>query len=115
MTRPASPQTQITRPARTPPAVFSIPPAPTPALARTARTKALDTQGVVQSYKAALEWYQMAADQGHADAQFNLGVMYDQGQGVVRSYKAALVWYRKAADQGEAEAQFKLGNMSEQG
>ena len=52
-----------------------------------------------------------AAKQGHAEAQFNLGAMYDQGQGVPQSYKEAAVWLRKAADQGHAEAQYNLGIM----
>ena len=53
-------------------------------------------------------WYRKAADQGYADAQFNLGKMYEHGQGVPQSAKAAAVWYRKAADQGDAEAQLQL-------
>ena len=59
--------------------------------------------------------FRKAADQGHAQAQCNLGSMYKQGQGVPQSYKAALVWYRKAADQGHADAQFNLGLMYDQG
>ena len=56
-----------------------------------------------------------AAEQGHAEAQFNLGAMYDEGQGVPQSYKEAAVWYRMAADQGHADAQFDLGAMYAQG
>ena len=50
-----------------------------------------------------------AAEQGHASAQNNLGVMYDRGAGVPQDNKAALDWYRKAAEQGNAEAQTNLG------
>src|SRR5262249_7128630 len=39
-------------------------------------------QGVTQDYAKAFEWYRKAADQGNADAQDMLGVMYDNGQGV---------------------------------
>ena len=28
-------------------------------------------------------WYRMAAEQSHADAQYNLGVMYANGRGVL--------------------------------
>ena len=51
------------------------------------------------------------ADQGHVDAQFNLGIMYSIGKGVVQDYKQALFWYRKAADQGLSSAQCNLGVM----
>ena len=30
----------------------------------------------------AAKWYRLAAEQDHAGAQFNLGVMYHEGQGV---------------------------------
>ena len=56
-------------------------------------------------------WYRKAADQGNAQAQFNLGIMYHGGQGVAQDFKAAMVWYRKAADQGHAKAQCALGIM----
>ena len=49
------------------------------------------------------------ASQGNADAQFNLGVMYDFGQGVPQDYAQAVKWYRLAADQGDAKAQYNLG------
>ena len=52
-----------------------------------------------------------AADQGHGQAQFNLGVMYENGQGVGQSDATAVKWYIKAAEQGLKEAQFNLGNM----
>ena len=56
-----------------------------------------------------------AADQGNADAQFNLGVMYAEGRGVPRDDAEAARWYRCAADQGEAAAQFNLGLMYAKG
>ncbi len=51
------------------------------------------------------------AEQGDADAQNNLGAMYEVGQGVLRSYVEALKWYRRAAQQGDAYAQYRLGFM----
>ena len=62
-------------------------------------------------YATALEKWIPLADQGHAPAQFNLGVMYASGQGVPQDYAAAINWYRKAADQGHAKAQSNLGIM----
>ena len=51
----------------------------------------------------------MAADQGHAGAQNNLGCNYYYGQGVEQSYEEAAKWYRLAADQEYAPAQCNLG------
>jgi|TARA_B110000967_G_scaffold6241_1_gene6254 TPR repeat protein len=56
-----------------------------------------------------------AAKQGDADAQFNLGIMYDIGEGVPENNAEAVKWYRKAADQGHAKAQFNLGLMYNNG
>jgi hypothetical protein len=72
-------------------------------------------QGVNQDYKEAWFWYLTAAMQGHASAQFNLGVMYDNGQGVSQDYKEAVNWYRKAAEQGNSGAQNNLGVMYKHG
>jgi uncharacterized protein len=55
------------------------------------------------------------AEQGDAQAQYNLGVMYSKGQGVLQDDKEAVKWYRKAAEQGNAEAQFNLGLLYEKG
>ncbi|HGJ9472111.1 TPA: tetratricopeptide repeat protein [Neisseria gonorrhoeae] len=52
-----------------------------------------------------------AAEQGNAAAQFNLGVMYENGQGVRQDYVQAVQWYRKASEQGDAKAQYNLGLM----
>lgn len=51
------------------------------------------------------------AEQGHAKAQFVLGLMYHIGQGVRQDYAEAFRWYRKAAEQGNIKAQFNLGAM----
>jgi len=52
---------------------------------------------------------------GFANAQYNLGVMYDNGRGVPQDDQQALYWYRKAAEQGVAEAQYNLGFMYKNG
>ena len=56
-----------------------------------------------------IETLRKAAEQGNADAQYNLGVMYDEGTGgVPKDHAEALKWFRKAAEQGHAQAQFDL-------
>ena len=62
-------------------------------------------------YAAALAGFRILAAQGDAPAQFNLGLMYDNGQGVPQDYTEAAKWYRRAAAQGDAPAQFNLGVM----
>ena len=59
----------------------------------------------------AAKWYRLAAEQGHAIAQNNLGSMYAYGRGVPQDDAKAVRWYRQAAAQGEAEAQYNLGLM----
>ena len=68
-----------------------------------------------QDYAETVKWYRLAADQGYADAQNNLGSMYLKGQGVPQSYAEAIKWYRLSADQSTAGAQFNLGAMYEKG
>lgn len=63
----------------------------------------------------AFQKFHEAAEQGHADSQFNLALMYEQGIGVGKDEKEAVVWYGKSAAQGNAAAQFNLGVMYENG
>ena len=57
-----------------------------------------------------------AADQGHASAQNNLGIMYQEGRGgLPRSDVWAMEWYLKAADQKHAAAQSNLSHMYAEG
>ena len=48
------------------------------------------------------------ADKGIAEAQINLGMMFESGQGVPQDFNEAIRWYRLAADQGLIKAQKKL-------
>ena len=66
-------------------------------------------------YATALREIQPLAEQGDAVAQYNLGLMYDEGQGVPQDYEAAAQWYRRAAEQGYAAAQSNLGVMYAKG
>ncbi|WP_443636326.1 tetratricopeptide repeat protein [Candidatus Njordibacter sp. Uisw_058] len=66
-------------------------------------------------FKTALAEWTPLAEQGDIDAQYNLGVMYDNGDGVPENDKTAVKWYTKAAEQGHASAQFNLGSMYQNG
>jgi TPR repeat protein len=62
-----------------------------------------------EDYAEAMRWYRKAADQGNADAQNNIGWIYEHGRGVPQDFAKAMRWYRKAADQGNADAQNNIG------
>ena len=62
-----------------------------------------------KDYKEAVRLYRLSAKQGDADAQYNLGWMYDNGQGVPQDYKEAVRLYRLSAKQGDVDAQYNLG------
>jgi TPR repeat protein/CHAT domain-containing protein len=49
------------------------------------------------------------AERGDAEAQFNLGLMYQKGEGVAQNDVEAAKWFRKAAEQGHAAASGSLG------
>jgi hypothetical protein len=57
--------------------------------------------------------FRRAADQGHADAQWSLGLWYENGG--TRNYAEAAKWYRKAAEQGHVGAQHNLGALYDHG
>ena len=64
-----------------------------------------------KDYKTAYQLWLPIAEQGDAEAQYNLGVMYDDGTGVLQDYKEAVKWYLLSAEQGDASAQVNLGFM----
>jgi uncharacterized protein len=66
-------------------------------------------------YVAALREWKPLAEQGHAGAQNNLGVIYEHGHSVAQDRAAAARLFRLAAEQGYARAQSNLGVMYEQG
>ena len=63
-------------------------------------------------YASALQGWRPLAEGGDANAQFGVGVIYDEGgDGVAQDFALAAAWYSKAARQGLAEAQFNLGHL----
>lgn len=56
-----------------------------------------------------LKWYE-AANEGYADAQFQIGRCYATGEGVPKNKNKAFEWYMKAAEQGMPEAQLYVGS-----
>jgi len=62
-------------------------------------------------YATAQRFWAPLADQGNAEAENGLGVMYAAGLGVPQDYATAVMWYRKAADQEYPSGQSNLGVM----
>ena len=64
---------------------------------------------VVSAFAESVADYRKAAEQGDADAQYNLGLFYANGDGVSKDFAEAVKWWRKSAEQGNVEAQYRLG------
>ena len=60
-------------------------------------------------FASAMAQFKPLAVQGDPRAQFNVGLMYEDGRGVVQNYREALQWYKIAAQQGNARAQNNIG------
>ena len=59
---------------------------------------------MVQDDKEAVKWWRKAADQGHADAQYILGLCYACGRNVVQDFGEAYFWLLIAAANGDEKA-----------
>jgi hypothetical protein len=67
------------------------------------------------SLSADIKTIRKQAEAGDANAQFNIGSMYENGSGVRQDYAEAARWYRKAAERGDARAQYNLGILNQNG
>jgi hypothetical protein len=65
--------------------------------------------------KDAANWLLKAAQQGHAQAQYQIGVMYRTGSGVEQDTEQSLYWITKAKDNGLTRAQADLARYYEEG
>lgn len=70
-----------------------------------------ETETREQKFSKAL----LLAEKGDMEAQYNLGLMYEQGYGVTPDKRKAAAWFEKAARKGEAGAQYRLGFLYSQG
>ena len=68
--------------------------------------------GVKRDVEQALYWYQKAAEQGLAEAQFNLAHLLVSEE---ISAVAAAEWMQKAAEQGMPDAQYLMGVIYAEG
>ena len=70
--------------------------------------KSLDNREFATAHKLFLD----LANKGIAEAQINLGMMFEAGQGVLQDYDEAIRRYQLAADLGLIEAQEKINLLS---
>ena len=61
-----------------------------------------------KEFTTALQLFTDLANRGMAEAQINLGMMFESGQGVLQNFDEAIKWYQLAASQGLTKAQEKL-------
>jgi Holliday junction DNA helicase RuvB subunit len=62
-----------------------------------------------KDYGDAVKCFAQAAEQGHPQAQCNLGICYMDGLGVGKDEAEAVKWLSKAAEQGDAHAEYSFG------
>jgi TPR repeat protein len=79
-------------------------------------TQLYQSKPTEKQYATAMTAFRRAADQGDAEAERKVGVMYQAGLGVPAPDAAeAAKWLRKAADQNDADAQLLLGDLYDDG
>ncbi len=72
--------------------------------------------GAPKNYAESGKWYLKAAQQGVAEAQFQLAVRYyEHGKKAKENYVTAFQWFFKAANQGMPEAQYNVAAMYQLG
>lgn len=65
--------------------------------------------------RSALNVWMSAAEAGDAEAQNNVGEIFERGLGDAPNFEAARIWYEKAAAQGNTRAMLNLGTLYEAG
>lgn len=71
--------------------------------------------GVQQDVPAALSWLSVAANEGLAEADYQIGKIYDLGLGVPANIATAVRYYMRAADSHNVVAEVRLGEIFERG
>ena len=68
---------------------------------------------VRQGTHEAANWFRDLEEKGSAQAQYNLGVCYENGEGVEKDTSEAMKWYRIASEQGHKDAETALQKLQE--
>lgn len=68
-----------------------------------------------KNYAKAFSYMLKAAEQGHPEAQNEVGVMYADGRGTEKNDAEAIEWYKESAENGYAMAQENLASRYDSG
>lgn len=60
------------------------------------------------NFEKAVEVYRQSAEEGNAEAQFDIGYAYYTGEGIGRDYTSAAMWFKRSAKQQFAKAMYNL-------
>ncbi|MDD4393309.1 MAG: trypsin-like peptidase domain-containing protein [Desulfobacterales bacterium] len=71
----------------------------------------ISAQAMAESKQLDFDTVKILAEQGDAEAQFNMAMMYGNGKGVPKDLKEAVHWLKKAAERGHIKAQSCLGGL----
>src|SRR5437868_6059560 len=85
----------------------TFPPAGMSVLSTTVDQVKANIRGVRSA--ADLSTVRVAAVNGDANSQYELGIRYASGSDVPQDYAEAMRWFQKAAERGNAQAQWRLG------
>mmetsp|Transcript_40136 Transcript_40136/g.99184 ORF Transcript_40136/g.99184 Transcript_40136/m.99184 type:complete len:100 (+) Transcript_40136:133-432(+) len=71
--------------------------------------------GMHQDHREAARLFRLAANQGHASAQYMIGNAYYEGEGEVQNHREAARYFQLGADQGHALAQYLIAQCYNRG
>jgi localization factor PodJL len=102
-------------PAATPPTLRALAVSGDPAAEFELATRLFEGRAMTRDMHAAAQWFERAANQNLAPAQYRIGACYEKGNGVERDPALAKAWYEKAADAGNVRAMHNLAVLAAEG
>ncbi|HLJ72620.1 MAG TPA: hypothetical protein VKU03_14970 [Roseiarcus sp.] len=78
-------------------------------------SRLFEGRGMPRDIHAAAQWFERAANQDFAPAQYRIGACYEKGNGVERDLALAKAWYEKAAQAGNIRAMHNLAVLLAEG
>lgn len=100
------------------PKIAKRPPAPPPERPALAATRAPEDGSAAETSSrlgGPIADLRRRAESGEPDAEYRLGLAYDQGRGIARDQREALHWYRMAGEHGHALGALNAGVLYDSG
>jgi DNA-directed RNA polymerase subunit RPC12/RpoP len=73
------------------------------------------THWINAEYQQAFPLIKAAADKGHVEATYQVGLAYLSGLGTLQNYRSALEYFTKSAELGHMDAEYRLGLLYRDG